>query len=180
MNRITILRIGHRFYRDSRVTTHVCLTARALGAHGVVISDRRDKEVEETVRNVTKRFGGTFDIESGIPWRQAIQKWREKGGRVVHLTVYGMPLPKVVPEILETQKDLIIIVGSEKMPGEVFKLADWNVSVTSQPMSEVAALAIFLDWYNQHRELDKDFPGAEVQIVPSRDRKIVRPVAAKS
>ncbi|TMI35687.1 tRNA (cytidine(56)-2'-O)-methyltransferase, partial [Candidatus Bathyarchaeota archaeon] len=48
LGRTFILRIGHRVYRDSRVTTHVCLTARALGADGVIIADREDKVVEST------------------------------------------------------------------------------------------------------------------------------------
>jgi predicted SpoU family rRNA methylase len=33
---VVILRIGHRPERDQRVTTHVGLTARALGAQGMV------------------------------------------------------------------------------------------------------------------------------------------------
>ena len=57
------------------------------------------------------------------------------------------------------------------MPGEVLKLADRNVWVTNQPMSEVAALAVFLDWHLQHRAFDKTFPYAQVQIVPMRDQK---------
>src|SRR5207244_13617119 len=39
MARIVVLRMGHRIPRDWRLTTHVCLTARALGAEGVIISD---------------------------------------------------------------------------------------------------------------------------------------------
>ncbi len=65
----------------------------------------------------------------------------------------------------------MIVVGSEKVPGEIFSLADWNISVTSQPMSEIAALAIFLDWYGKHEELDHVFSEARVRIVPSKDRK---------
>ncbi len=180
MVRIIILRIGHRFFRDSRVTTHVCLTARALGADGILISDRRDKELEAGVRNVIKRFGGSFDVQSGTPWRQVIRDWKEAGGRIVHLTAYGLPLPKVLEDVRRSPHDILVVVGSEKMPGEVFKLADWNVSVTNQPMSEVAALAIFLDWYKQHNEFDLTFPHAEVRIIPSEDQKRVEPVVAKS
>jgi len=73
----------------------------------------------------------------------------------------------------------LIVVGSEKMPGEVFKVADWNVSVTSQPMSEVAALAVFLDWYNQHEEFDKEFSEARIEIVPSKNGKEIREVAGR-
>jgi tRNA (cytidine56-2'-O)-methyltransferase len=89
MGRLVVLRIGHRFYRDSRVTTHVCLTARALGADSVIIADREDKTVEATIREVGKRFGGDFSIESGKPWRKAIRDWKDHGGKVVHLTAYG-------------------------------------------------------------------------------------------
>jgi len=90
------------------------------------------------------------------------------------LTAYGLPLPKMLREIQEVDEDVLVIVGSEKMPGEIFKIADWNVSVTNQPMSEVAALAIFLDWFKQHREFDHEFSKAQVQIVPSRTGKEIQ------
>ncbi len=173
MGTIRVLRMGHRFFRDSRVTTHVCLTARALGASGVVIADHRDKEVEATIRELVVRFGGNFQVETGKPWRQAVKDWRNAGGLVVHLTAYGLPLPKVIDGIRDAGRDVLVVVGSEKMPGEMFKLADWNVSVTSQPMSEVAALAVFLDWFHQHQEFDLEFPRARIRIAPSKDGKIV-------
>ena len=176
MGRLVVLRIGHRFFRDSRVTTHVCLTARALGADGVIIADKEDKTVEATLREVGKRFGGHFSIESGKPWRKSIREWRQNGGKVVHLTAYGLPLPDVIQEIREPSGDLLVVVGSEKMPGEMFKLASWNVSITSQPMSEIGALAVFLDWYFEHRALDMSFPNAQIRIVPSHDRKSVEQV----
>lgn len=167
--------MGHRFFRDSRVTTHVCLTARALGAAGVIIADRRDKEVEASVRDMVERFGGSFQVETGTPWRHAIRDWKKQGGRVVHLTAYGLPLPKLVEDVRRAGSDFLVVVGSEKMPGEMFKLADWNVSVTNQPMSEVAALAIFLDWLNGHGEFDLDFPNAKIKIIPSKSgKKIVQ------
>ena len=170
--------MGHRFFRDSRVTTHVCLTARALGADGVVIADKEDKTVEATIREVVRRFGGDFWIESGKPWRKTIRDWRDRDGKVVHLTAYGLRLPDVIQEINNSNGDLLVVVGSEKMPGEVFKLADWNVSVTNQPMSEVAALAVFLDWRLQHRAFYKAFPNGQVEIVPSSDQKLVQQVVS--
>ena len=169
-----VLRMGHRFFRDSRVTTHVCLTARALGADGVIIADREDKALEATIGEVVRRFGGNFSIESGKPWRKTIRDWSDEGGKVVHLTAYGLRLPDVVQEINNANGGILVVVGSEKMPGEVFKLADWNVSVTNQPMSEVAALAVFLDWHLQHRAFDKVFPNGQVEIIPSSDQKQVQ------
>src|SRR2546430_9573463 len=100
--RIFILRIGHRVFRDSRVTTHVCLTARALGANGVIIPDQEDKVVESTIRDVTNRFGGPFDFQSGKPWKQAVRDWRAIGGRIVHLKAYGPPIPQKMAEIQDT------------------------------------------------------------------------------
>jgi len=180
LGRTFVLRIGHRVYRDSRVTTHVCLTARALGADGVIIADREDKVVESTIRDVTDRFGGPFQVKTGIPWRRAVRDWRASGGKILHLTVYGLPLPKILPEIQNMTYDILIVVGSEKMPGEVFKIADWNVSVTNQPMSEIAALAIFLDWYKNHQELDREFLDARLRIIPSKNGKEIRQVSEKA
>jgi len=134
--------------------------------------------VESTIRDVTNRFGGPFDVQSGKPWKQAVREWRAIGGRIVHLTAYGLPLPKMLPEILDAEEDVLVVVGSEKMPGEIFKVADWNVSVTNQPMSEVAALAIFLDWFKQHREFEHEFSKAQVQIVPSRSGKEIQTLSA--
>ena len=177
MPRVVVLRMGHRVFRDSRVTTHVCLTARALGATGVIIANSPDKGVESSVREVVKRFGGSFQVETGPEWRHVIRGWKDEGGKVLHLTAYGLPLPKVIDQIQAVRADLLVVVGSEKMPGEMFKLADWNVSVTSQPMSEVGALAVFLDWYHSHMEFELDFPGSEMQIVPSKEGKIVKEVS---
>ena len=171
MGRVVILRMGHRVFRDSRVTTHVCLTARALGADGVIIADQEDKVVESTIRDVTRRFGGRFEVESGKPWRQLVRDWKASGGRMLHLTAYGLPLPKVVEEVRNADGDLLVVVGSEKIPGDMFELTDWNVSVTNQPMSEVAALAVFLDWYKQHQEFDHVFSDAQVRIIPSKAKK---------
>ena len=176
-HRVVVLRMGHRVFRDSRMTTHVCLTARALGATGVIIANRPDKDVESSVREVVKRFGGSFQVETGPEWRHVIREWKNQGGRVLHLTAYGLPLPKVIDQVQAVREDLLVVVGSEKMPGEMFRLADWNVSVTSQPMSEVGALAIFLDWYHSHKEFKLDFPGSEMQIIPSKEGKIVKEVS---
>ncbi|RLF15834.1 MAG: tRNA (cytidine(56)-2'-O)-methyltransferase, partial [Thermoprotei archaeon] len=49
-----VLRMGHRIPRDQRITTHVCLTARAFGADGVIVSDVVDGKLEETVNKVVE------------------------------------------------------------------------------------------------------------------------------
>ncbi len=168
-----VLRIGHRMPRDERVTTHVCLTARALGADGVYVSDVQDKGLVERINKVTQKFGGQFSIETGKPWRSAIKQWKGSGGVVIHLTAYGMPLPKVIAKIRRSKADKLVVVGAEKVPGEIFGLADWNVAVTNQPISEVSALGIFLDWLSKHSRLEERQQDAKLQFVPNPRGKTV-------
>jgi tRNA (cytidine56-2'-O)-methyltransferase len=165
--RVTVLRLGHRPARDKRVTTHVCLTARALGAAKVLVATR-DPGVERSVRGVVARFGGEFEVETGVLWRRVLRGWR---GPIVHLTMYGEALDDALPRI--PRDDVLVVVGAEKVPGEVYGLAGFNVAVGNQPHSEVAALAVFLDRFLGGAGLRRAFPGP-VTIVPTRRGKTVR------
>ena len=150
---ITVLRLGHRPARDKRVTTHVALTARAFGADAVLVSTK-DTGLERSIRGVVRRFGGGFRIETGVAWRKALKEWH---GMRVHLTMYGEPVEEVAPRL--RGKDLLIVVGAEKVPREVYDMVDANVAVGNQPHSEVAALAILLDRVVGADALRRDFPG---------------------
>ena len=69
--------------------------------------------------------------------------------------------------------NILVVVGAEKVPAEMYDLADWNVAVGSQPHSEVAALAVFLDHLMEGQELNKDFDGG-LKIIPSpRGKQVV-------
>lgn len=169
--KIVVLRLGHRPKRDQRLTTHVALTARALGASGMLLASK-DTNIIESIERVIKRWGGDFWIRSEPNWKGAIAEWKKNGGKVVHLTMYGINLPDAIKK-LESEK-LMVIVGAEKVPAEVFDLADCNIAVGNQPHSEVAALAIFLDRLQKGRELGKEFKGGELEIVPAvRDKKVL-------
>jgi len=157
---ITVLRLGHRPARDKRVTTHVALTARAFGADTVLVSTR-DPGLERSIRGVVRRFGGSFRIETGVAWRRILNEWQ---GTKVHLTMYGERLENVLPHI--PREDLMIVVGAEKVPRDLFDLVDWNVAVGNQPHSEVAALAIFLDHLLGPSALGREFAGP-LRIRPS-------------
>jgi len=157
---ITVLRLGHRPARDKRVTTHVALTARAFGADAVLVSTR-DPGLERSIRGVVRRFGGSFRIETGVAWRRLLREWQ---GTKVHLTMYGERIEKVLPRI--PREDLLIVVGAEKVPRELFDLVQWNVAVGNQPHSEVAALAIFLDRLLGPSTLGREFTGP-LRIRPS-------------
>lgn len=165
--KITVLRLGHRPERDKRITTHVALTARALGCERVVM-DAKDERVVTGVRDITKRFGGPFEIDDGVPFRPLLKGF---AGTKVHLTMYGLPLPEVVPK-LQQAEDLLVVLGAEKVPREVYELCDHNVAVGNQPHSEVAALAIFLYALQGDAALAKKFQG-EIEVRPSARGKIV-------
>ena len=57
---VTVLRLGHRHYRDQRLTTHVALTARALGAEKVILSGEKDEKIIGSVEDIARRWGGDF------------------------------------------------------------------------------------------------------------------------
>ncbi len=164
-----ILRIGHRPERDQRVTTHVGLTSRALGARGMFLA-ASDKGVVQSIADVVERWGGEFFCEDNIKWRSCIREWKASGGTVVHLTMYGLNLPDVIEEIRPHSK-ILVIVGAEKVPGEIYGLADYNVAVTGQPHSEISSLALFLDHLASGKDLALDFPGAKIRIIPSKAGK---------
>lgn len=174
MKEVAILRLGHRPQRDQRVTTHVGLTARALGARGMFLASN-DKGIEQSIADVGERWGGEFFVENDIGWHSCIRRWKDAGGTVVHLTMFGMNLPDVEAEISACEK-ILVIVGAEKVPGEVYHLADFNVAVTNQPHSEISSMAIFLDHILGKEALVQTFPGARVRVVPCREGKLVEEI----
>ena len=166
-----VLRLGHRPGRDDRMTTHVALTARALGADRVVLPANATDAVE-TARDVTDRFGGPFHVETSDELLGLIRGWE---GSIAHLTMYGERVQDVEAEIKERHagEPLLVALGAEKVPFEVYDHADWNVGVTNQPHSEVAALAVFLDRLFEGRELDREWEDANREVVPRATGKQV-------
>lgn len=173
--KIVVLRWGHRPQRDARLTTHVALAARALGASGFLLSDTVDEKIRETVEKVTRNWGGKFFFEMGTPWKSAVRDWKAKGGIVVHLTAYGenIQTSDVLDRIRKSGKNVLLMVGSQKVPKEFFSsdVSDFNVSIGNQPHSECAALAVFLDRLFEGKELAKKFRKAKIKIIPQERGK---------
>jgi len=169
---IVILRLGHRLPRDERMSTHVALVARAFGAKRMVYSGQHDSGLETSVMRLVANWGGDFSVTYEKNFRKVIKEHRANGYAVCHLTMYGMPLAQKL-EGMGKAKRLLVVVGSEAVPGEVYHLADFNVSVTGQPHSEVAALAITLDRLVQGKELLAQDFGGKIRIVPSERGKQV-------
>ncbi|MCW4015700.1 MAG: tRNA (cytidine(56)-2'-O)-methyltransferase [Candidatus Bathyarchaeota archaeon] len=176
--RVVILRWGHR-HRDQRLTSHVALTARALGACGFVMADIADSKVKETIEKVTDCWGGNFYFEMGQPWKRVVKEWKANGGVTVHLTAYGENIQSsdVMKRIKASGKDVLVIVGSQKVPAGFFSeaISDFNVAVGNQPHSECSSLAVFLDRFFEGKELSEAVsPNAKKKIVPqARGKRVV-------
>ena len=178
LHQIVVLRWGHRIHRDARLTTHVALTARALGASGFLLADTEDEKIKATVTKVTENWGGNFFFEMGKPWRRVVEDWNTNGGITVHLTAYGenIQCTDVLKRIRKSGKNILLLIGSQKVPGEFYaeEISNFNVSVGNQPHSECAAVAIFLDRFFRGKELNKEFKNAKTKIIPqTRGKKIL-------
>ncbi len=171
--KVYVLRLGHRENRDKRVSTHVALTARAFGACGIYF-DRIDEKLFESIKDVCERWGSDNGeckfFVSTCNWRKMM---KEFSGLKVHLTMYGVPLVEKLEEIKRAE-EVLVIVGAEKVPAEVYELADLNVAVGNQPHSEVAAIAVFLDRILEGRVFNLKFKDAKISVIPQERGKKVK------
>ncbi|HXW36445.1 MAG TPA: tRNA (cytidine(56)-2'-O)-methyltransferase [Nitrososphaerales archaeon] len=159
--------------RDDRTLTHLCLVSRALGAERIYLQEV-EKDVPGTVQKVNEDWGGEFQVVTSASWKKVIADAKSAGRKVVHLTMYGVPLQDVVEE-LQRQEKLLFVVGGPKVPGFVYHESDYNVAVTSQPHSEIAALAITLHDVQSGEELKKNFGKSRLRILPTaRGKRVVR------
>ena len=176
--KLVVLRWGHR-YRDQRLTSHVALTARALGASSFIMADVTDPKVKETIEKVMDSWGGDFMFEMGQSWKTVVKEWRKKNGVTVHLTAYGenIQTSDVMKRIKATRKDVLVIVGSQKVPAGFFSelVSDFNVAVGNQPHSECSSLAVFLDRFFEGQELSEDYiRNTKKKIVPqARGKRVI-------
>ena len=64
-----VLRLGYRKGRDPRITTHLALVSRALGATNFMLAGDEDADLFENVASVNERFGGGMTCEHvSEPW----------------------------------------------------------------------------------------------------------------
>ncbi len=174
VQQIAVLRYGHRAVRDCRVTSHCCLVARAFGARGIIIAGDKDENLLKSAEGVALRWGGHFKVSFTDSWRKTVNSHKKKGFFVVHLTMYGLPLQREIGKLRKKRK-VLAIIGGQKVEGDVYRQSDANVAVTGQPHSEIAALAVLLDWLQNGRELGKNFAGAGIAVKPTaRGKKVVK------
>lgn len=172
---VTVMRLGHRLVRDARMSTHLGLVARAFGARRLIVSGMDDETID-SLKKVSASWGGDFAVEYVKNWREYAKKFE---GIVVHLTMYGEHLDDAMSKIQkEAKKNVLLVVGGEKVPGDIYKMANYNVSIGNQPHSEIAALAVFLDRLFMGEELYYRFENARLRIIPKPKGKGVEDLTA--
>ena len=176
---IEVLRLGHRLGRDPRITTHLALVSRAMGASNFVLAGDEDEKLFSNIHSVNERFGHglscRYEKSPMRMLREIANSDEESKPIIIHLTMYGEPFKEVIPNIPK-DKPVVVVVGGAKVPGELFKVSDFNLAVGNQPHSEVAALALFLDSWTDGEGFNREFSEPQLVISPSKSGKDVKEV----
>ena len=168
---IEVVRIGQRIVRDDRVTTHVALVARAFGASKIFMTEV-NPEIKDTLEKINSTWGGKFQVEFIDKWKTIVKDKKNAGFKIIHLTMYGQNINDAQKRIAKEQ-DLLVVVGAEKVPREIYEMADYNVGIGNQPHSEISALAILLDRIQNGIQFEKEFLGGQRKIIPTEKGKNV-------
>lgn len=132
-----------------------------------------DDSIIHTLEKVANNWGQSdFRIELYEDWKEVVKRWKRDGGKVIHLTMYGINVDDIIKTI-RVETKLLVVIGAKKVPRELYDIADMNIAVGNQPHSEIAALAIFLDRVFNGNELRKQFSRASYRIIPATRGKNV-------
>lgn len=171
MKRIEVLRIGQRLVRDDRVTTHVALVSRAFGASKIFMNEV-NPEIKDTLNKVNESWGSNFQIEFVEDWRKLLKSKKKEDAKIIHLTMYGENI-NYIEEKIKQEDNILVVVGAEKVPRDVYEQADYNVAVGNQPHSEISALAVLLDRIQNGKQFDTKYDNAKLEIIPTKNGKKV-------
>ncbi len=168
---IVVLAIGKPKYESM---VDICLTARALGASSVVLtssSHEMNSKLKRFCSFITNKWGGSFSAQFTSNWKNYMHS--KTNYKTVYLTRYGIPIQKQQYSI-RSYKNILLIISTDKEMPELNKLSDFNISITAQPHSSIAAMAIFLNTYYAGRELSLNFSKAQYKVVPSPHDSILK------
>ena len=129
-------------------------------------------DIEKTISDINKTWGGDFKIEIISDWKKIIRERKNTGVKIVHLTMYGQNINNIEAKIRNEDK-ILIVVGAEKVPREIYEMADYNVAVGNQPHSEISALGVLLDRIHQGKQFESSFDNPERVIIPQEHGKNV-------
>lgn len=152
---------------------HIFLAARAFGAERAVYSGQQDPNLEAQFKEIVTKWGGKFTIEYIADEINQLKLWKQTGRELIHLTMYGLPVQEVIEKIQHSPREKVIIIGGAKVQRSIYRIANWNIAITSQPHSEISALSVFLHILFQGSELEKIYDNARLRIIPQAQGKKV-------
>ncbi|MEM0149659.1 MAG: hypothetical protein QXW10_02065 [Candidatus Micrarchaeaceae archaeon] len=160
---LTVLIIGKPSYEK---VTDLCLIARAFGASEIVFTASDSKLKSKSQRfckDICRKWGGNFSVGFTDNWKAYIKGKRNY--KTVYLTRYGMPM-RQAEYVLRTYKNLLIIASFSEKINELYTIADFNISITSQPHTTASSITAMLRTYYRDRELSMHFENAKYKIIP--------------
>jgi len=175
VSRVIVLRLNHREARDYRLTTHVCMVARAFGADGIIIADVTARSQIEKIKRLNDDWGGRFWVLDKLSTTNVLKDWKLYNGVLVNLTMYGENIHNTITQLYNDffirHKRIMVVVGSSKIPRFIYDAADYNISITNQPHSEAAALAVFLEKLLGAHVWEHSYSNMSLKIVPALKTK---------
>lgn len=160
---INVLAISRGTYSED---LDLCLTARALGASEITFIGKTNKKILNYINNLNKNWGGSFKVLFAKSYKEVL-KSSSKYVKVC-LTRYGTPLQNKIYS-LKTYKNMVLIIPPSSIKEPSKYSPDFNISVTSQPHSSSAALAVFLHEFYNGRELAMHFENAKYKLIPDNN-----------
>ncbi len=163
---IWVLVVGKVSYENS---LDLFLVSRAFGASNITIISPGRINTEQLIKKcnkINRDWGGKVAISFSNDINKFIKS--KKNYIKIYLTRYGTPIKKV-EYIIKTYKNILLMLSMEEHEKRLYKIADFKISITNQPHSSEAAIAIFLHNFYNGRELAIHFENARYKIAPSGD-----------
>jgi tRNA (cytidine56-2'-O)-methyltransferase len=165
---INVLAIGRNSYQNS---LDLCVTSRALGASEITFIGKKDTQLADYMNKMASKWGGKFKVSFAKSY-QEFMKSSDKAIKI-YLTRYGTSLTEK-SAMISTYKRIVLIVTDKEDVDYINKVADFKISITSQPHCSAAAIAVFLHEYYKGRELAMHFENAKYKISEKGDAEIKR------
>ena len=160
---LTVLVIGKTSYEK---VTDICLIARAFGASEIVFTMNDSKlksKAQRFCNDICKKWGGSFSVSFTNNWKAYIKNKRNY--KTIYLTRYGTPM-RQAEYVLRTYKNMLIIASFSEKINELYTIADFNISITSQPHTVASSITSLLRAYYRNRELSMHFENAKYKVIP--------------
>ncbi|EQD48684.1 tRNA 2'-O-methylase [mine drainage metagenome] len=162
---LNVLVIGKPSYEK---IVDLCLIARAFGASGIVFTSedkRLESKSQRFCKDICDKWGGKFSVSFTANWKSYLREKRNY--KTIYLTRYGIPM-KQMEYTIRTYKNVLAIVSFSEKIKELYTIADFNISITSQPHTTASSITALLRTYYHDRELSMHFENAKYKIIPEQ------------